>query len=198
MKKSLKLSLLIAAAALIFSGCATASHSSPKNSTSLPAYSPKTQATSSAVKAATAGFWGKDVIVSDDGWVRTVTNKKYNYSFNCPYDYQIDQTDLKQSPESFDIGDLIVTVATGTVDQLNSDFRKSQGPISNLKITTLKDGDGKIGYVQYYEGEDAVKDYNFIISLKGGKKVLSVRMYYQGAFDPSSMFASIISTVRVN
>lgn len=196
MKKYLKLSIFALALILVISGCAQKIKSDKKNSFQKATSSVENKATSSTTQIKQADFWGRDVVVNVDGWHKTIVNKKYGFSVNFPYDFKIDEKNA--SPEFVVVGDVAIYIATGTVEQFNKDFLKMEGPVANLKIMKIKVADGKIGYVQYYDGEGSVKNYTFLISLGNKKNVLFFEESYEGEFDPSSLFNSIVSTVKIN
>ena len=192
MKKHLKLSLFFLSLALVVSGCAQKIKPEEKNNTQLP--EKIVSATTQEVKK--PDFWGKDVVVDFVGQSEIITNKKHGFSVSFPVDYKIDE--VNANPEFLNIGDVAVYVATGTVENLNRDFLKMTGPIANLKIAKIKISNGKIGYIQSYEGE-GIKNYKFLISLGDKKNVLFIEKAYEGEAisSSSSVFNSIVLTVGI-
>jgi hypothetical protein len=194
MKNYLKLSLFCLALVLIISGCAQ--KIKPVKEGNIQ--SPEKNITTTTEDIKKPDFWGKDVVINSNASVKTITNKKYGYSIDFPVNYVIDE--INANPEFLNIGDMAIYVLPGTVEAFNKDFLKKTGPISNLKIEKIKVANGNIGNIGSYNGEGAIKNYRFIISLRDKNNVLFVEKSYEGEniSSSSNIFNSVVSTIKID
>ena len=208
MKKIFKLSLLSLALAIVFSGCAQKIKPEEKNTSQLPekaTSSLETQASSTIKIIPQPNLSIQDFSIKNEGQNEIVANKKYKFSLTVPASSTVESDYAPvENSEAYQVGDLVVIIATGTVESLNKGFFEEEGTIADdnlLRTNKIAVASGQVGQAFFYDyviPNYSYHNYSFLIRINDGKNILILKLGYNGGVEKKELFKKIVQMIKIN